>query len=129
MFELTVLVIFGIPLIIKLALWVLRLFIWIVRLFCAKFYLVSYFTVFSQTRWTNLSGMCLSCDSIAIFLQKFCKFLPTQISWKFHNARTSCFTMWSLMILGLSSSSKWHSTASLIIYLSSSRVSASVKME
>ena len=31
MLELIVLVIFGIPLIIKLALWVLRLFIWIVR--------------------------------------------------------------------------------------------------
>jgi hypothetical protein len=42
---------------------------------------------------------------------------------------TSSLTIWSRMTLGFSVGSKWQETASLIMVLSSSRESASVKME
>jgi len=51
------------------------------------------------------------------------------IAGKFQAGITSSLTMWSRMTLGFSVGSKWQETASLIIVLSSSKESASVKME
>ena len=51
------------------------------------------------------------------------------VAGKFQAGITSSLTMWSRMTLGFSAGSKWQETASLIMVLSSSKESASVKME
>src|SRR5260370_31976373 len=51
------------------------------------------------------------------------------IAGKFQAGITSSLTIWRRITLGFSVASKWQETASRIIVFSSSRVSASVKME
>ena len=56
------------------------------------------------------------------------KRVPAQIAGKPHTAITSSRTKWSRIILGRSSGSKWHSTASRTAARRSSRFSACVKI-
>ena len=57
------------------------------------------------------------------------KLISADIAGKFQAGMISSLTMWSRMTLGFSEGSKWQETASRIMVFSSSRESASVKIE
>ena len=71
----------------------------------------------------------LARDLVAEAPQCSNQFIAAEVAGKLQAGMTSSRTMWRRVTLGFSEGSKWQETASRIMIFSSSRESASVKME
>ena len=71
----------------------------------------------------------LTSNFVAKTSQRSNQLFTANVAGKLQAEMTSSLTMWRRMTLGLVAASKWQDTASRTMVLSSSRESASVKME